>query len=105
GAGGVAPLGTAGRSVVTARPIHAPATSGWWARKAWAANGSSTSSTTANSTTSEETMIGTTGRARIAAPVAIAADTPQIEMPDASGAAHSRLKWKSRRATRDTSAR
>ena len=36
-------------------------------------------------------MIGTTGRARIALPVAIAADTPQIEMPDASGAAHSRL--------------
>ena len=36
-------------------------------------------------------VIGTTGRARIALPVAIAADTPQIEIPDASGAAHSRL--------------
>ena len=46
---------------------------------------------TAKITTSDATMIGTTGRARIALPVAIAADTPQIEMPDASGAAHSRL--------------
>jgi hypothetical protein len=43
-------------------------------------------------------MTGTTGRARIAAPVAIAADTPQIEIPEASGAAHSRLKRKNRRA-------
>jgi hypothetical protein len=38
-------------------------------------------------------MIGTTGRARIAAPVVIAADTPQMEIPEASGAAHSRLNW------------
>jgi hypothetical protein len=36
-------------------------------------------------------MMGTTGRARIALAVAMAADTPQMEMPDASGAAHSRL--------------
>ena len=43
-------------------------------------------------------------RARIAAPVAIAADTPQIEMPDASGADHSRLKWNTRRAIKYTSA-
>jgi hypothetical protein len=28
----------------------------------------------------------------MAPPVAIAAETPQIEMPEASGAAHSRLK-------------
>ena len=33
-------------------------------------------------------------RALIADPVAIAAETPQIEMPDANGAAHSRLKPK-----------
>ena len=39
-------------------------------------------------------MIGTMGRARMAPPVAMAADTPQIEMPEASGAAHSRLNLK-----------
>ena len=49
--------------------------------------GRTSSSTTAKITTSEDTMIGTTGRARIAPPVAMAAETPQIEMPDASGAA------------------
>ena len=38
----------------------------------------------------EDTRTGTIGRDLIAAPVAIAADTPHIEMPDASGAAHSR---------------
>ena len=42
-------------------------------------------------------MTGTIGRARIAAPVAIAAETPQIEIPEASGAAHSRLKRKNLR--------
>jgi len=36
-------------------------------------------------------MMGTIGRARNALPVAMAADTPQMEMPEASGAAHSRL--------------
>jgi hypothetical protein len=49
-------------------------------------------STTAKMTTSEDTIPGTSGRARMAPPVAMAADTPQIEMPEASGAAHSRLK-------------
>ena len=39
-------------------------------------------------------MIGTMGRALIAAPVAIAAETPQIEMPEASGTAHSRGNFK-----------
>lgn len=34
-------------------------------------------------------MIATIGLARIAPPVAMAAETPQIEMPDARGAAHS----------------
>ena len=38
--------------------------------------------------------MGTTGRALMALPVAMAADTPQIEMPEARGAAHSRLKLK-----------
>ena len=55
---------------------------------------------TAKTTTSEETSTGTCGRARIAPPVAIAAATPQIEMPDASGADHSRLKPKPLRAMR-----
>ena len=45
-------------------------------------------------------MIGTIGRALIAPAVAIAADTPQIEIPDASGAAHSRLSLKYLRATK-----
>ena len=57
------------------------------------------SSTTANTTTSDETMIATTGRARMAPPVAIAADTPQTAMPDANGAAHSRLNLNQTRAT------
>ena len=43
-------------------------------------------------------MMGTTGRARIAPPVAIAAETPQMDMPDASGAAHSLLNLKYLRA-------
>ena len=85
------PLASAAPSVFTASPIHAPATIGSCERNACAANGRTRSSTTAKITTSDATMIGTTGRARIALPVAIAADTPQIEMPDASGAAHSRL--------------
>ena len=38
----------------------------------------------------------------MALPVAIAADTPQIEMPDASGAAHSRLNPKYWRETKYT---
>ena len=39
-------------------------------------------------------MMGTIGRALMALPVAMAADTPQMEMPEANGAAHSRLKPK-----------
>jgi hypothetical protein len=63
-------------------------------------NGRMRTSTTAKTTTREETRTGTTGRERIAPPVAIAAATPQIEMPDASGAAHSLLKPKYLRATK-----
>src|ERR1700716_465805 len=70
----IAPLATAAPSVFTASPIHAPATMGSWARNAFAANGRMRSSTTAKITTSDATMIGTMGRARIAPPVAIAAD-------------------------------
>ncbi len=47
---------------------------------------------TANTRTSDDTSTGTTGRARMAPPMAIAAETPQIEMPAASGADHSREK-------------
>jgi len=54
---------------------------------------------TAKITTSEDTITGTTGRDLIALPVAIAADTPQIDMPEASGAAHSRLNPNHLRAT------
>src|SRR5207253_11511214 len=73
-------------------------------RNAFAANGRISSSTTAKITTSEATMIGTMGQARIAPPVAIAADTPQNEIPDASGAAHSRLKLNHLRAKKYTTA-
>ncbi len=45
-----------------------------------------------------EIMTGTTGRARIAPPVAIAADTPQMEIPEARHAAHSRGIRNRRRA-------
>src|SRR5215472_12324044 len=100
----MAPEATAAPSVLTASPIQAAATMGSCPRKAWAAKGRISSSTTAKITTSEETIMGTMGRARMAAPVVIAADTPQIEIPEASGAAHSRLKWKYRRAMKYTSA-
>ena len=96
----IAPLATAAPSVLTASPIQAAATIGSCQRNACAANGSTSSSTTEKTTTSDETMIGTTGRARIAAPVVIAADTPQMEIPEASGAAHSRLNLKYLRATK-----
>ena len=65
-----------------------------------ATNGRMSTSTTAKITTSDDTSTGTIGRARMAPPVAIAAETPQIEMPDASGAAHSRLKPNHLRATK-----
>src|SRR5207244_6063707 len=97
-------LATAAPSVLTARPIQAAATSGSMYRNACATKGSTSNSTTEKTTTSEDTMIGTMGRARIAAPVVIAAETPQMEIPEASGAAHSRLKPKTLRASRYTKA-
>src|SRR6476646_8009940 len=98
----IAPLATAAPSVFTDSPIHAPATSGSCASSQAARKLMNVRATTAKITTSEETITATTGRARMAAPVAIAADTPQIEMPEASGAAHSRLKPNQVRATRYT---
>src|ERR1700739_456718 len=100
----IAPLATAAPSVLTDSPSHAPATKGSCDRKACAANGRITNSTTAKITTSDDTRIGMAGRARIALPVAIAAETPQIEIPEASGAAHSRLKPNHLRATKYTTA-
>ena len=47
---------------------------------------------------------GNHGACTYGAAVAMAADTPQIEMPDASGAAHSRLKPNHLRATKYTTA-
>src|SRR5438093_150329 len=58
------------------------------------------SSTHENTTTSDEIMMGTMGRALMAPAVAMAADTPQMEMPEASGAAHSRESPKYRRDTK-----
>ena len=98
------PAATAAPSVFTARPIQAPATSGSCDSKVCAMNGRMSTSTTAKMTTSDDTSTGTTGRARMAPPMAIAAETPQIEMPDASGAAHSRLKPNHLRATKYTTA-
>src|SRR5579864_5049674 len=103
-ASAIAPLATAAPSVLTDRPSQAPATSGSCDRKAWEANGRISTSTTAKITTSEDTRMGTEGRARMALPVAIAAETPKIEMPEASGAAHSRLKPNHLRATKYTTA-
>src|SRR5262249_4553225 len=98
------PPATAAPSVLTASPIQAPAPGVSGARNGGARNGRINTSTTAKMTTSEETGTGMIGRARMAAPVAIAADTPQIEMPDASGAAHSRLNPNHLRATKYTTA-
>src|SRR5262249_52371594 len=96
----MAPLETAAPSVLTARPIQAAATIGSSARKVRAARGRISSSATEKTTTSDDTITRTTGRARKAATVVMAAETPQMEMPDARGAAHSRLKPKTRLATK-----
>ena len=94
------PAASAAPSVFTASPIHAAATNGSCDMNVCAMNGRISTSITAKTTTSDDTRIGTWGRARIAPPVAIAAATPQIETPEASGAAHSRLKPKPLRAIR-----
>src|ERR1700747_2659284 len=98
------PAATAAPSVLTASPIQAAATSGSPDKKGCAKNGRTSTSTTAKISTSDDTSPGTTGRARMAPPVAIAADTPQIEMPDASGAAHSRENPNHLRAMKYTTA-
>ena len=95
----MAPEVMAPPSDFTARPIQPPATMGSVCRKAEATKGRISISMQVNTTTREETMIGTTGRARMAPPVAMAADTPQMEMPEASGAAHSLLNLNHLRAT------
>ena len=94
------PAATAAPSVLTARPSQAAATSGSCERKVWATKGRISTSMTAKITTSEDTSTATCGRARMAPPVEIAAATPQIEMPEASGAAHSREKPNYLRATK-----
>ena len=53
----------------------------------------------ANITISMDTVTGNIGLARIAPAVAIAADTPQIEIPEESTADASRLNRKTRRAS------
>ena len=45
-------------------------------------------------------IVGIIWRALMALPVAIAAATPQMEMPDAMGAAHSGVNLKNFRATK-----
>ena len=100
----MAPEAMAPPSDLTARPIQPPATMGSVCRNAAATKGRSSISMQVKTTTREETMIGTTGRARMAPPVAIAADTPQMEIPEARGAAHSLLNLKYLRATKYTTA-
>src|SRR5665647_2974639 len=94
----MAPLAMAPPSDLTASPIQAPATRGSVQRKYLASKGRITISTATKITTREETMIGTMGRALMAPPVAMAAETPQMEMPEARGADHSRLNLKYLRA-------
>src|SRR6056297_2869006 len=83
------PAAASAPSVFTDMPMADPATNGSsvcgqiWVKKP----GSTTSSITAHTTTSAETIIGTTGLARTAPPVATDADTPQIEIPDPKTAA------------------
>src|SRR5882724_7714702 len=98
------PPATAAPSVLIAKPIQAPATSGSCQRNVWATKGRIRTSTTAKTTTSDDTRTGTAGRARIAPPVALDAATPQIEIPEASGADHSRLNPNHLRATKYTTA-
>ena len=57
------------------------------------------SSSIAKITTTIEIVTGMTGFARIAPAVAMAADTPHTEMPDASTADTSRLSSNTRRAS------
>ena len=95
----MAPEAMAPPSDFTARPIQPPATMGSLYRKWEAMKGRISISMQVNTTISEDTMMGTTGRARMELPVAMAADTPQMEMPEASGTAHSRLNLKYLRAT------
>ena len=80
----IPPLATAAPSVFIARPIQAPATIGSCHRKVCGSNGRISTSTTENTTTSDDTITGTAGRGAdsSAPPVAMAADTPQIEMPE-----------------------
>src|ERR1700692_3079514 len=98
------PAATAAPSVFTASPIQAPATSGSGERQVCATDGMSSASTAAETTNSDDTSTGTTGRDLMAPPVAIAAETPQIEMPEANGAAHSREKPNHLRAMKYTTA-
>src|ERR1700680_4103817 len=93
------PAAMAAQRGLTAGPDQLAAKTGACERNAVAIHGRMRTSTTAKITTSEETSTGTAGRARMAPPVAIEAATPQIEMPEASGADHSRLKPNHWRAT------
>ena len=85
----MAPEAMAPPSLLTASPIQAPATSGSSAKKVLATHGRTRSSTATNTIITEERIVGTIALARIALPVAMAAATPQMEMPEAIGAAHS----------------
>ena len=94
-----APAAASAPSVFTVMPIAAPFTIGWSGKAAVYSPGRMISSNIAKITTSIDTVTGITGFALIAPPVAIAAETPQIEIPDASTAETSRCNLNERRAS------
>ncbi len=83
------PAAASAPSVLTDIPIAAPATSGSFVPgQIWVKTpGRIISSITAQTTTRADTMMETTGFALTAPPVATAAETPQMEMPEPRTAA------------------
>ncbi len=81
-----APAAASAPSVFTAIPMADPATIGWSIIVAVKTGGRITSSITAYTTTRAETITGISGLALTAPPVATAAETPQMEIADASTA-------------------
>ncbi len=85
----IAPAAASAPSVLTVRPRLAPAAIGSWNQKATSTPGRTMSSMTAKTTINAEIITGTIGLALIAPAVAIAAETPHIEIPEARHADHS----------------
>ena len=95
----MAPEAMAPPSDLTARPIQPPATMGSPVRKCCAMKGRISISNAGEYHDERGNHDRNDGPGADGRAVAMAAETPQMEMPDASGAAHSRLNLKYRRAT------